>query len=200
MTTPRGQIAPRATRIFETCLYASDVLDAAAFYEQVFGLEIVTGFAPRGIALRCGASALLILIPPRLARTPASFRRTAPPARATWHFSPLTTSSLRGARSSQAARSPSNGKCIGRKAVRRCTYAIRPETSSNWRRQLSGADSGSDSVWPLHQLRAAMLRLSTHRTVGPSGVLARDERRVGENTGEGPSILPLARRTQPGRC
>ena len=63
MTTPRAQIAARATRIFETCLYASDVLGAAAFYERVFGLEIVTGFAPRGVALRCGASALLIFNP-----------------------------------------------------------------------------------------------------------------------------------------
>lgn len=59
----RAQTDIRADRIFETCLYASDVTNVAEFYEHVFGLEIVARFGTRGIALRCGANALLIFDP-----------------------------------------------------------------------------------------------------------------------------------------
>lgn len=56
-----GDHAPiRAQRILETALYAPDLQVAERFYTSVFGLEIITRFPPRGIALRCGADALLI--------------------------------------------------------------------------------------------------------------------------------------------
>jgi catechol 2,3-dioxygenase-like lactoylglutathione lyase family enzyme len=52
-----------ATRIFETALYASDLEAAERFYRDVFGLETITRFLPRGIAMRCGRGALLIFDP-----------------------------------------------------------------------------------------------------------------------------------------
>lgn len=59
-----GDRAPiRATRIFETALYAPDLQVAERFYTSVFGLEMITRFPPRGIALRCGGGALLIFDP-----------------------------------------------------------------------------------------------------------------------------------------
>lgn len=58
----------RATRIFETCLYVPDLDAAEGFYTGVMGLEVVSRFPPRGIALRCGAGALL-LFDPRRSRT-----------------------------------------------------------------------------------------------------------------------------------
>ena len=59
----------RATRIFETALYAADLAAAERFYADVFGLETITRFLPRGIAMRCGAGALLIF-DPALTRIP----------------------------------------------------------------------------------------------------------------------------------
>jgi catechol 2,3-dioxygenase-like lactoylglutathione lyase family enzyme len=52
-----------ATRVLETALYAPDLDLAERFYTRVFGLETITRFPPRGIALRCGNSALLIFDP-----------------------------------------------------------------------------------------------------------------------------------------
>jgi catechol 2,3-dioxygenase-like lactoylglutathione lyase family enzyme len=59
----------RATRIFETALYAADLEAAERFYTMVFGLDTVSRFLPRGIALRCGGSVLL-LFDPRHTRIP----------------------------------------------------------------------------------------------------------------------------------
>jgi catechol 2,3-dioxygenase-like lactoylglutathione lyase family enzyme len=53
----------QATRILETALYAPDLVEAEQFYVSVFGLEPITRFPPRGIALRSGVSALLIFDP-----------------------------------------------------------------------------------------------------------------------------------------
>jgi catechol 2,3-dioxygenase-like lactoylglutathione lyase family enzyme len=55
----------RASRIFETCIYASDLDAAQAFYTTVFGLELIVRFGDRGLALRCGGGALLIFNPVR---------------------------------------------------------------------------------------------------------------------------------------
>jgi catechol 2,3-dioxygenase-like lactoylglutathione lyase family enzyme len=54
---------PVATRILETVLYASDLVAAQRFYIDVFGLELIRRMGDRGIALRCGGSALLIFDP-----------------------------------------------------------------------------------------------------------------------------------------
>jgi catechol 2,3-dioxygenase-like lactoylglutathione lyase family enzyme len=54
-----------ATRVFEVALYASDLEAMAAFYERVFGLAVITRFGNRGLALRCGATALLVFDPER---------------------------------------------------------------------------------------------------------------------------------------
>ena len=59
----------RATRIFETTLYANDLAAAERFYTEVFGLETITRFLPRGLAMRCGAGAL-VLFDPAHARVP----------------------------------------------------------------------------------------------------------------------------------
>ena len=53
----------RAERIFETCLYAADLAATVEFYRRVFGLETLSDFSPRGVALRCGAGVLLIFDP-----------------------------------------------------------------------------------------------------------------------------------------
>lgn len=55
----------KATRIFETILYATDLDAAERFYARVLGLEVVSRFAGRGVALRCGAGVLLIFNPQR---------------------------------------------------------------------------------------------------------------------------------------
>jgi catechol 2,3-dioxygenase-like lactoylglutathione lyase family enzyme len=61
--TVADDAAIHATRILETALYAPDLVEAERFYTTVFGLEVITRFLPRGIALRCGAGALLIFDP-----------------------------------------------------------------------------------------------------------------------------------------
>ncbi len=53
----------RAERIFESCLYARDLAATVAFYRRVFGLEVLSDFSPRGVALRCGAGVLLLFNP-----------------------------------------------------------------------------------------------------------------------------------------
>lgn len=56
----------KASRIFETCLYASDLAAAARFYTEVLGLEIVARpMDGRLIALRCGQAVLLVFDPDR---------------------------------------------------------------------------------------------------------------------------------------
>ncbi len=55
----------RARQIFEACLYAEDLEAAAAFYQRVLGLEIVSLSAGRGFALRCGDGVVLIFNPQR---------------------------------------------------------------------------------------------------------------------------------------
>lgn len=57
----------QARRIFETVLYAPDLAEAARFYHEVFGLEVVA----RGdlvVALRCGDGLLLLFDPERSSR------------------------------------------------------------------------------------------------------------------------------------
>jgi catechol 2,3-dioxygenase-like lactoylglutathione lyase family enzyme len=66
----------RASRIFETCLYASDLAAAAQFYIDVLGLEIVARpMDGRLIALRCGEGVLLIFDPERTRRDEAGVPR-----------------------------------------------------------------------------------------------------------------------------
>ncbi len=54
-----------AKRLFETCLYTSDVETTARFYERLFELERIADFAPRGIALSVGSGVLLLFDPER---------------------------------------------------------------------------------------------------------------------------------------
>ena len=63
MTDPGDRAPMRADRILETALYAPDLGAAERFYAEVFGLETITRFLPRGIAMRCGNGALLIFDP-----------------------------------------------------------------------------------------------------------------------------------------
>lgn len=55
----------KATRIFETCLYAEDLSAAERFYSHVLGLEVVSRSEGRGIAFRCGPGVLLVFNPQR---------------------------------------------------------------------------------------------------------------------------------------
>ena len=57
------------TRIFETCLYATDLAAAERFYSEVLGLELVSRMKDRGLTFRCGDGVLLIF-DPRLTREP----------------------------------------------------------------------------------------------------------------------------------
>ena len=50
-------------RIYETCLYTSDLKEAERFYREVLGLRMVSYMSERGIALRCGRGVLLIFNP-----------------------------------------------------------------------------------------------------------------------------------------
>lgn len=53
----------RAAQIFETALYGSDLGAMQEFYERVLGLELVSRFGDRGVALRCGRGVLLLFNP-----------------------------------------------------------------------------------------------------------------------------------------
>ncbi len=50
-------------RVVETCLYVDDVEAAAAWYEDVLGLEAFAEDLPRHVFLRCGDSLLLLFDP-----------------------------------------------------------------------------------------------------------------------------------------
>lgn len=53
----------KAERIFETALYGKDLGELQEFYERVLGLELVSRFGDRGVALRCGRGILLLFNP-----------------------------------------------------------------------------------------------------------------------------------------
>jgi len=50
----------KATRIFETCLYAADLAAAERFYQEVLGLEVVSRMEGRGVTFRCGPGVLIV--------------------------------------------------------------------------------------------------------------------------------------------
>ncbi len=52
-------------QLSEAALYTSDLAAAGQFYHEVLGLEIVSRFEERGMALRCGATVLLLFDPAR---------------------------------------------------------------------------------------------------------------------------------------
>lgn len=52
-------------RIFETCLYATDLAAAERFYRDVLGLELASRMNDRGLTFRCGDGVLLIFDPSR---------------------------------------------------------------------------------------------------------------------------------------
>ncbi|MGF1448949.1 MAG: VOC family protein [Opitutales bacterium] len=53
----------RTLRIVETCLYATDLEAAEAFYVDVLGLEVVARDPGRHVFFRCGASMVLVFNP-----------------------------------------------------------------------------------------------------------------------------------------
>ena len=55
----------RATRVFESCLYAEDLEAEVPFFEKVLGLPLVSRMTDRGLAFRCGAGVVLIFDPRR---------------------------------------------------------------------------------------------------------------------------------------
>ena len=53
----------KAEAVLETVLYASDLVDAEAFYRDVLGLEVYSRVAGRQVFLRCGRQMVLIFNP-----------------------------------------------------------------------------------------------------------------------------------------
>lgn len=60
---PEVTHAVRAGRIFETSLYGDDLPALEDFYLRVIGLETISRFGERGMALRCGGDVLLLFDP-----------------------------------------------------------------------------------------------------------------------------------------
>ena len=97
----------RVTRVLETCLYAEDLAAAAAFYEEILGLEPISSVPGRHVFLRCGDGVLLLFhparteqpggdVPPHGARGPGHVAFAVPaedlpawPARLATHAIPL---------------------------------------------------------------------------------------------------------------
>jgi catechol 2,3-dioxygenase-like lactoylglutathione lyase family enzyme len=61
---------PRPLGVYETSLYASDVAAAAAFYEQVLGLDPLSGLGELGAAFRLQDGGVLLIFEPEQAATP----------------------------------------------------------------------------------------------------------------------------------
>ncbi len=61
--TAEGDGNPRATRLFEASLYATDLDAAEQFYTGVMGLSVASRAGTRGIAFRCGSTVLLVFDP-----------------------------------------------------------------------------------------------------------------------------------------
>jgi len=53
----------RARRVLETCLYASDLARAEAFYRDVLGLEVLARVAGRHVFFRCEGGVFLLFDP-----------------------------------------------------------------------------------------------------------------------------------------
>jgi catechol 2,3-dioxygenase-like lactoylglutathione lyase family enzyme len=55
----------RVSRVLETCLYADDLGPAAAFYEEILGLERISSVPGRHVFFRCGDAVFLLFDPAR---------------------------------------------------------------------------------------------------------------------------------------
>lgn len=56
--------------VLETCLYATDLEAAEAFYASLLGLEVVARAEGRHVFFRCGAGVFLVFNPERTAAEP----------------------------------------------------------------------------------------------------------------------------------
>jgi catechol 2,3-dioxygenase-like lactoylglutathione lyase family enzyme len=63
-----GQETVKVEQILETCLYASDLVAAEAFYRDVLGLEPFARKAGRHLFFRCGRRVLLLFDPEATSR------------------------------------------------------------------------------------------------------------------------------------
>lgn len=58
----------RVDRVLETCLYAENLAETAAFYADVLGMPVLARREPRHVFFRCGDSVLLLFNPGETAR------------------------------------------------------------------------------------------------------------------------------------
>ncbi|RUM27442.1 glyoxalase/bleomycin resistance/extradiol dioxygenase family protein [Rhizobium vallis] len=65
--------------MLETALYARDLDEAEAFYEDVLGLEKITRAGNRHVFFRCGPGVLLIFNPEETVKPPAPDALQVPP-------------------------------------------------------------------------------------------------------------------------
>ncbi|PDT15619.1 glyoxalase/bleomycin resistance/extradiol dioxygenase family protein [Rhizobium sp. J15] len=70
---------PMLEGMLETALYARDLDQAEAFYENVLGLEKITRAANRHVFFRCGLGVLLIFNPEETVKPPAPDALQVPP-------------------------------------------------------------------------------------------------------------------------
>lgn len=60
---------PRLDRVLETCLYADDLAPAAAFYDDVLGLVVMSRVEGRHAFFRVGSAMLLLFQPEKTAES-----------------------------------------------------------------------------------------------------------------------------------
>ena len=80
----------RVARVLETCLYARNLVEAAAFYREILGLEPISSVPGRHVFFRCGDGVFLLFdpdrteltggdVPPHGARGPGHVAFAVPP-------------------------------------------------------------------------------------------------------------------------
>ncbi len=140
---PEEQRPGTALRIFETVLYADDLIAAEGFYREVMGLEVISR-SDLLVSFRC-ANSVLLIFNPALSSQPGRdvpSHGTAGAGHVAFALRPEDFDVLESVDSTPLAW-PSSRKWNGRKVAARFTSAIRPETAWNWRRRRFGAVAGN---------------------------------------------------------
>ena len=127
----------KATHIFETVIYASDLAAAERFYSEVLGLEVISRFGV-ALAFRCEGGVLLIFDPAKSSLPGRDVPSHGPHGPGTWPSPPRPTNSTAGAPSYRLMAWPSRWRSTGNRAVRRSTSATRRVTASSWPRRRCG--------------------------------------------------------------
>jgi len=54
-------VRPKTEGLLESSLYVADVASSAAFYERIFGFQVISDFGERGCAMQAGNRQVLLL-------------------------------------------------------------------------------------------------------------------------------------------